>query len=145
MTLLRLFFWCRAGGVRWTAAGAVFPDFRFPLQPPVLVDHPLEQPLHRGVVERSRVYPLHVRQHFGFARRLVDLEPEELLDPAHFESARRPRAEQPDQQLVEIVDAPPQVVDPRRGVGTFGGACAVAGKRTIRVYSSLFSHPTYSV
>ena len=61
---------------------------------------------------------------------LVDLQAQPLLLAADLERAGRPRAERADQQLVELVDAAPQVLHERG--------------RVVRVflYSSLFSHAT---
>src|SRR4029079_10857934 len=94
------------------------------LQAPRLVDDPFEQPLDRSVIQRAQVDPLHVPEDFRFARRLIHLESEQLLFVADLQGARRPRAQQLDEALVELVDLLPQFVDP--------------------AHTALFSHRTYS-
>src|SRR4029453_18067789 len=104
---------------------------RFALQAPRLVYHSLEQALHRLVVQRSRVDLLHVRQDFGLARWLIDLQAQQLLLASDLERAGRAGAERPHEQFVEVIDPPPEIRQHR--------FC----RRRIRFHSSLFSHATY--
>ena len=94
------------------------------LQAPRFVDDSFEQPLDRLVIQRPRIDPLHVPEDFRFARRLVDLEPQQLLLVADLQRARRARAQQLDEPLVDRVDLLPKLVD--------------------AAHTALFSHRTYS-
>ena len=71
-----------------------------------------------------RVDALHVLEHLRLARRLVDLQAGRLLLVADLQRARGPRAQQPDELLVDLVDPPAELVEP--------------------AHTALFSHRTYS-
>src|SRR5690606_29768674 len=87
---------------------------RLALQPARLVDDPLEQPRQRLRSERpadGRAVRAHVRQHLRLALRLIDLEPELLLDLADAQRTPRALVQQLHEALVELVNPAPQLVD----------------------------------
>jgi hypothetical protein len=94
------------------------------LEPSRLIDDPFEQPADGAVVERPTVDRGDVGQDLRLARRLIDLDAGLALDPPHLEGGFGAGRQQPDQLLVEIVDALPQ--------------------RLEQCYNPLFSHRTYS-
>src|SRR3954466_12838235 len=63
----------------WGRLSLFHSSIRDPLEPPRFVDDPFEQPLDRTVVERPHVHALHVAEYFRLARRLIEVEPGQLL------------------------------------------------------------------
>ena len=98
---------------------------RHPLQPPGFVDDSFEQASDRPIVQRSPVHVRDVRENFGLAGRLVDVDARRLLHPTYFQRAGGARREEAYQLLIELVDALPQRLD--------------------EAYRLLFSHFTYSL
>ncbi len=88
------------------------------LEPTGLVDDALEQASQRVLAQRPldghAVLP-NVAQYLRLAIRLINLEPERLLDLAYLQRARRALVEQLHQPLVELVDPLPQLVDGHAG------------------------------
>ena len=86
---------------------------RDPLQSPRFVDDALEQPLHRRIVERSRVDLLDVIEHLRLARRLIERPSRRASSRDRSRSAHCGAfAQQPDELLVDRVDLAPQLVEP---------------------------------
>src|SRR6478752_4489103 len=102
----------------------LFIRVRHPLQPSGFVDDSFEQTFHRAVVQRPRVDSLNVAENFRLARRLIDLESDQLLFMADRQCARGALAQELDEPRVEVVNLLTKLVDP--------------------VHTALFSHRTYS-
>src|SRR5262245_5935036 len=118
-----------------------FP-FRFPvlvrgqpLQPPALVDDPLEHALHAPLVQGARVLPRDALQDPRFALRRVDGQPQGALHLADLHRAGGPAVDQAEQLLVDHVDALSEPVYlALRALGRVGL------RRTFQL--ALFSHRT---
>src|SRR5262245_8444976 len=115
-----------------------FP-FRFPvlvrgqpLQAPALVDDPLEHALDAPRVEGARVLARDALEDPGLALRGVDGQPQRALHLADLHRARGAAVHEPQELLVDHVDAPPQRLDLRLGARGGGGLLQLA----------LFSHRT---
>ena len=81
-----------------------------PLQAPALVDDALEDAPHRPAVERAGVVPLRAVEDPLLPLGLVDGHPDLPLDPADLHRARRAAVQQLHELVVDLVDAPAQVV-----------------------------------
>ena len=95
------------------------------LQPPGFVDDSFEQASDRPIVQRPPVHVSDVRENFGLAGRLVDVDARRLLHATHFQRAGGAGGEEAHQLLIELVDALPEGFD--------------------EAYRLLFSHFTYSL
>src|SRR5262245_42407821 len=94
------------------AASAALLFVGDPLQPAVLVDDALEQPLDGAVVERTLIDVLHVLEHLRFPAGLVEIHPSDFLFVPDGEGALSACAQQTHELLVDLVDAAPQLVEP---------------------------------
>src|SRR6185295_7076342 len=91
--------------------GFVLAVNQSPLQPPRLVDDPLEQPRDRVGAERAFGRDAaDVREHLLLALGLIDLDPELLLDPADLAGDARALVQQAHEHFVDAVDVVAQIV-----------------------------------
>src|SRR6185369_4843731 len=101
-----------ASAVCDTLPARLFPVHHAPLEPPRLIDDPLEQPRDRVGPERSLGGDAaHVRDHFFLAIRLIDVDAALLLDAADLARDARALVQQAHQHLVDAIDVSTQIVN----------------------------------
>jgi len=77
---------------------------RQPLEPPCLVDDPLEEPCHRAVVQGTLIHRPHVREHLGLPGGLVHRLVRLLFQPPDRQSMRGPSVQQDNELFVDGIN-----------------------------------------